>query len=552
MDQILAQVSRAYRRLWVELFLNRLFVCVLVGLVVAVVAIAVPKVITVANLPAQWTWWCAIGGVGMGSLAALVWTLVRGLNKLDAAVELDRRFELRERVSSSLALSSKAAESPAGQALLHDAVRALERVDVGTRFGIHLPPRRWLPVVTTVIAFLLLSLVADQTVQSAIDPQAAAQAKVQRENVSEQLKKRLAERRKKAAEKGLKEAAGLFEQLEKETEKLRQNPEADQKESLVKLNDIAKQLEERHRQVGSKEQMRKSLANLDKLNQGPAEKMADAMQDGDWQKALEELKHLDEQLASGALSDEAKQALAEQLEKLQQALAEAAQAYERSMDDLKRQIEQQQELGRLSEAGQLQQQLDSMTAQQNLLNKLDQLGAQMGEAREALEEGNSSQAADAMEQMAEEMAALDAQMQESELLEAAMAEMQMAKDAMASQAGSGEGQATRQAGQSDMAGQPSGQPGDGMGKGTSAGQQASAPLDAEFLDSQVRPEGGEGPSVYAGEADGPNIRGQVSTSIQAEISSSAGSPADPQITEQLPKSRREHAEEYFDLFREGR
>jgi hypothetical protein len=550
MDQILAQVSRARRRLWLELFLNRLFTCLFVALIIAVVAIAVPKIFAVPNLPANWTVLCGVGSLVFGTVAALGWTLFRGLSTLDAAVELDRRFELRERVSSSLALTPQAVETPAGQALLHDAARAIERVEVGSRFGITLPQRRWLPVVTTLFAFLLLSLVENQTAQSGIDPQVAKQAKQQRENVSKELKKRLVERKKKAAEKGLKEASGLFEKLEKETEKLRKNPAADQKKSLVKLNDLAKQLEKRRSEVGSKEELRKQLANLDKLNKGPAEKMAQAMKDGDWQKAQEELKSLNEQLKKGELTEEQKKALAEQLQKLQEKLAESAKAHEQAMEDLKKQIKQQQQQGNLAKAGEMQQKLDQMQAQQGQLDKLNQLGQKMGEAQQAMKEGDTSKAAEAMDQMMEQMESMEAAMQEGEMLDAAMAEMQMAKDAMACKECSGEGCQSCQ-GQGAMANKGSNKPGAGMGKGTSWGQREKSDIDANFRDSRVKQETGQGPSIYAGEADGPNIRGQMSAAVQTEMATSGGTPADPQVIDQLPKSRREHAEEFFDLMREG-
>lgn len=551
MDQILAQVSRARRRLWLELFLNRLFLCLFVALAVAVVAIAVPKVFAVPSLPAYWTILCGAGSIIAGTIVALGWTLCRGLSTLDAAVELDRRFELRERVSSSLALTPEAVDSPAGQALLHDAAQAITRVEVGSRFGIVLPQRRWLPVVTTLFAFLLLSLVENQTAQSGSDPQVAKQAQEQRENVSKELKKRLVERKKKAAEKGLKEASGLFEKLEKETEKLRTNSEADQKKSLVKLNDLAKQLEKRRSEVGSKEQMRKQLANLDKLNKGPAEKMAQAMKDGDWQKAHEELKSLGEQLKKGELSEEQQKALAEQLKKLQEKLTETAKAHEQAIEDLKKQIEQQQQQGNLAKAGEMQQKLDQMQAQQGQMDKLKQLGAKMGTAQQAMKEGDMSKAAEAMDQMMQEMQSLEAAMQEGEMLDAAMAEMQMAKDAMTCKECSGEGCQSCQ-GQSSLANKMSNKPGSGIGKGTSWGQRDQSDIDAKFRDSRVKQEASQGASIYAGEADGPNIRGQVSTAVQTEMATAGGTPADPQVIERLPKSRREHAEEFFDLMREGR
>ena len=552
MDQILAQVSRARRRLWLELFINRLFLCLFGALAAGVVAIAVPKFIAIPGLPEHWTVVCAIVSVVAGFLVALVWTILRGLSPLDAAVELDRRFDLRERVSSSLALTPEAADSPTGQALLHDASRAVARVEVGSRFGVTLPHRRWLAVVTTLVAFVLVSLVENQSAQSGVDPTAAAHAKQQRENVSKELKKRIAERKKRASEKGLKEATGLFEKLEKETDKLRDNPAADQKKSLVKLNDLAKQLEKRRSEVGYREQLRKQLANLNKLNKGPAEKMAEAMKNGDWQKALEELKSIDKQLKQGELSEEAKKALEEQLKRLQEKLAEAAQAHQQSMEELKKQIEQHQQQGDLAKAGELQQKLDQMQAQQGQMNQLNQLGAKMGAAQQAMKNGDMQQASDALQQMMQDLESLEAAMQEGELLDAAMAEMQMAKDAMACKECSGEGCTGCQGNQASLSGSPGSKPGDGIGKGTSWGQRDGSDFDAKFRDSRVRQDTGRGASIYAGEADGPNVRGQVSAAIETELTTAGGSPADPQLIEQLPKSRREHAEEYFDRLREGR
>lgn len=551
MDQILAQVTRARRRLWIELFLNRLMTCLFVCFGVALIAMAVPKFVAIAELPSNWTQLCAILGGAAGVLSALIWTLVSSLSNLEAAVELDSRFELKERVSSSLALLPEDASTPAGQALLKDAARAIERVEVGSRFGISIPRKRWLPVLTTAAAFLVVSLITNPTAQSGVDPHAAEHAKEQRENVSKNLRKRIVEKKKQAAEKGLKEAVGLFEQLEKETEKLRQNPKADQKQSLVKLNDLASQLEKRRNEVGSQKEMRRQLANLDKLNQGPAEKMAQAMKDGNWQKALNELQKLNEKVKTGDLTEADKKALEEQLKKMQEKLSELAKAHEQSMDELKKQIEKQKEQGNLARAGELQQKLDQMQSQQNQMNQLNQLGMKMNQAGEAMKSGDMSKAAEAMNQMAQQMQSLSEQMQEGAMLDAALAEMQMAKDAMACQSCSGEGCESCQGAQGIGNKQTRLMGGSGAGKG-SAWNKREGDVDAKFRDSRVSQETGRGPSVVVGEADGPNRRGEVTAAIETEMATAGGTPADPQVIEQLPKSRREHAQEYFDLIREGR
>src|SRR5690606_921164 len=144
------------------------------------------------------------------------------------------------------------------------------------------------------------------------------------------------------------------------------------------------------------------------------------------------------------------------------------------------------------------------------------LGAKMGDAQQAMKEGDMSKAAEAMDQMIEEMQSLEAAMQEGEMLDAAMAEMQMAKDAMACKECSGEGCQNCQ-GQSSLANKMSNKPGSGIGKGTSWGQRDKSDIDAKFRDSRVKQETGQGASIYAGEADGPNIRGQVSMAVQSEM-----------------------------------
>ena len=62
---------------------------------------------------------------------------------------------------------------------------------------------------------------------------------------------------------------------------------------------------------------------------------------------------------------------------------------------------------------------------------------------------------------------------------------------------------------------------------------------------------GKGAAVIAGEADGPNIKGNVRQEIVEEMAAQGSQPADPLVIEQLPKTQRENAEDYFNRLREG-
>src|SRR3990170_1369242 len=104
MDQLRQQVARARRRLVLEQFVGRMVWCLLAALTVAAIAVAVPRLVAIENLPANWDMAWFLGAIGGGFLIAAVWTFISSRSQFDAAIEIDRRFELRERVASSLSL----------------------------------------------------------------------------------------------------------------------------------------------------------------------------------------------------------------------------------------------------------------------------------------------------------------------------------------------------------------------------------------------------------------------------------------------------------------
>ena len=100
--------------------------------------------IAIASLPERWDsiWFARRDRRGLRSPPPFGRSLSRR-TALDAAIEIDRRFDLRERVASSLSLSEAERDTDAGQALVKDAVRAASRIDVGDKFRVRFSrPRR--------------------------------------------------------------------------------------------------------------------------------------------------------------------------------------------------------------------------------------------------------------------------------------------------------------------------------------------------------------------------------------------------------------------------
>ena len=553
MDQLRLQVARARRRLVFEQFLHRLVWCLLGALTIAAIAVALPRVATIATLPATWDAAWFLGAFGAAFLAAAAWTAVTRRSALDAAIEIDRRFDLRERVASSLSLSADDQSSEVGRAVVNDALRAVSRIDVEEKFRLHLDRRAWWPLVPAAIVFVLVTFI-DRRAESSIDPNSAANIEKQVKQSAESLRKKIEERTKQAREKGLKEAEGLFKQIEQGTRELTEKQNVDRTKAAVKLNDLAKQLEERRQQLGGKDGLKEQFQNMKNLGAGPAEKAAQAMREGDWKRALEEVEKLAKDLRDGKLDAETKKQLAEQLQQMKEKLEAAAQAHEQAMEDLKKQIDKLKEQGNLAKAGELQQKLDKLQQQQPQMNKLQQLAQQMGQIQQGLEQADGQQAADAMAQLAEQLDQMQQDMNELEMLDAAMDQLEMAKDAMACGECQGGGCQACQGGMANMGFGKNldGKPGMGMGEGRGIGPRPDEKNDTNLRDTRVRQKPRQGAAVFGGMVEGPNIKGEVQQSIQEEMATLSAEPADPLTSERLPKSRRQHAEQYFQMLREGK
>jgi hypothetical protein len=235
-------------------------------------------------------------------------------------------------------------------------------------------------------------------------------------------------------------------------------------------------------------------------------------------------------------------------------LEAAAQNHQQAMNDLKKQIEQMKKQGNLAKAGELQQKLDEMKKQQPQMDRLQKLANQLAQAQKGLQQGDGKKAAAAMDQMAAEMGQLQKEMDELKMLDAALANMEMAKDAMMCKNCNGKGceqcQGNMFANNKGM--RMDGKPGMGMGQGPGMGPRPEDRGATNTRDSQVRQQSRKGAATFGGLVEGPNIKGDVVQAIQQEMATKGAEPADPLTNDRLPDSRREQAQQYFDLLREGK
>lgn len=541
MDKLLTQVRRAHRRLIVEQFLHYLVWSAFVALAVAAIAIAVPQVVAINNLPAEWaTWWLSAAGIGC-VLGALAMTYIKRRTRLDAAMEIDRRYDLRERVASSLALRPGDLETPAGQALLNDAARRVDRLDISDKFRPAVDRRAWLPLVPGLLVFCLMMFGTNREAVSSVAPTMTAEAAAKVKQANEELQKKLAEIQKKANSKDLKDAEETLKQLEEKAKELKDDG-TDPKKSTIKLNNLAKQLEDRRAKLGTSEALKKQMEDMKQLNPGPAEKLAKAMKQGDWNKALDEIKALQEKIAKGDMSQEDKENLQKQLEQMKEKVAKANEANKEAMENLKKQIEEQKQKGDLAKAGELQQQLDKMQQQnQQPMENMEKLAQQLEQCENCMKQGDQQGAAKAMEDMAKQLEQMQKEGEEMQMLDEAMAQLDAAKQALCEQC-NGNGNQNQQ-----MAGQG----GSKWGTGRGGPNRSTDKIEAEYRDSRVRTTPGAGQATFAGTVEGMNTPGKTEVALEDDVKTINSEPADPLTSERLPRGHGEHAEEYFKQLRDN-
>lgn len=545
MDTLAEQVRQARRRLTLQRFLAAAPWCLFVALVVAAVAVAVDKYRPLVGQPWHWL----AGGAAAGVLTAAVWALWKRDTPLAAALEVDRRFGLKERLSSALALSAKDRETAAGQALLADALRRAGGLDVGERFTLQAGRWAWLPIAPTAAALLVMLLVTPAAKKTQAKSAADADVKKQVQKSTAALQKKLAERRKQAEEEGLKEAENLLERLERGTQELARTTEADRKQTLMKLNDLAKDLEKRREQLGGAEKLQQQLNQLRSLERGPADEFAKSLRQGDFAKAKRELEELRKKLAENKLDDAAQKELAQQLEAMQDKLNKLAESHQQAMDELAKQIAEKQQQGQTAEAQDLQRKLDALRQQTGQSELLKQMASKLGQAAQNMRDGKHDEALAQMQQMQSELSQLDSQAAESEMLEAALDEIAAAKDSMNCKECDGEGCQACAGGRN---GKRSRRDGQGMGAGRGQGDRPEAKTDDGFYDAKTKQKLTRGTAVITDTVEGPNIRGAVQEQVNQQFEEAQAVPADPLTDQPLARPQREHARRYFEALREGK
>jgi len=452
-------------------------------------------------------------------------------------------FHLNERLSTALTLPEDLRESPAGRALFADAVKHVADLDISTQFGPKLPRKAWVPVVVGVLA--AGSLFLPEWTQ--LTAQAKPTEKIDKQLVVDQSKlltKKIAQQRKDLDKAKLADAEKILAQIEKAAEDLAKAPPAQKDKALVELNKLTDSLKDRQKQLGSPEQINRQLQQLkDMAKSGPAEEFAKNLAKGDFMKAVQELKKLQEKLQSGKMSEAEKKALKEQIGQMAKQLEKLA-----NLDERKKQLEEALKNGGLTKE-QFQKEMAKLEEQAKGLKQMQKLAEKLDQVQQAMEKGDMKKAAEAMGMTEKQLGEMAKNLAEIEALDGALADLQDAKNGMTGDGANQLGEGMNDFGQM---GQRKGM-GNGLGRGRGQGDRPEAPDATSTYTAKTKLQHDKGKAIQTGFTEaGKAIKGDVKIQIQGEMQTSEGLSADALTNQKIPKNVEKHIRGYFDQINKGK
>jgi myosin heavy subunit len=298
--------------------------------------------------------------------------------------------------------------------------------------------------------------------------------------------------------------------------------------------------------VGTAEQVKRQLDQMKEMTSGgPADDLAKDLARGEFGKSMQDLKKLQEKLASGKMTEREKQELARQLAEIKKQLEKVANQEER-----RKQLEEARKNGMISEQ-QYQEQKRKLDQQAKQMEALQKLAQKLGEAQQQMSAGEMKQAAASLKEAESQVGELAEQMQQIESLDAALAELQEAKNALADQGMNQLGEQLQGFNALGMDGMRPGN-GQGLGRGRGRGDRPEAPDRTASYDSKVRQQITKGKAMPAGFSDPSKVvRGESLLIEQGNVEAAVGAETEALSDQKIPNSVRKHIQAYFDQVRQG-
>jgi hypothetical protein len=547
------RVRQARRRLFTQALLNRVGLAWGAALAIGLVWFLVEPA-AVPGAPAYLKWAVLGGAAVLGTILA-IWTALRAApSRLSAALAIDQRFDLKERVTTALSLTPQDHSSPAGQALLDDTNDKLERVTVPAKFPVRIGWRAlFLPAQAAAIAILALypppvltMLAGGGSKKDADDAQAAEKNAPPKPAIPRTFIKPPAERSTRSEE---------LRQLEAELEKLyaehnkpvdpnQEKPEQvrDRQERIASAEE---RLQKREREMNEKfQKLQEQMEKLTELKEGeqrpdsPGKDFEEALAKGDLQKAKEDVEKLEKKARDKKLDPKDQQQLKDQLDQMEAKLERMKKEQDEKKQKLKDLIEKAKRENR--DADSLERELKNLEQEQKLTPEMQELANAIKGCKQCLDAKDFDGLADQLGNLGKQLGDIGEDLKDLDDIEEHLQNLkQMKKEGCKQCEGEGKQKGEPGVHKDDATGYAEGATGrrkENKDAATQAGEEKRA---RGFFDPKGR-------KTYGGSTTGPAFKKASSVEMAGDIRQAVQDAPEAIEVQKLPKAAKDMVKEYFE------
>jgi uncharacterized coiled-coil DUF342 family protein len=548
-----ARVREARRRLFTQSILNRLGLAWGCALAVGLLWFLIEPVVYPGA--GAWVKWAILGvAAGAGTLLAGWSAFRRAPSTLSAALAIDQRFDLKERVTTALSLTPHDHTSPAGQALLADANSKLEKVAVKGQFPVRVGWRAlFIPAQAAAIAVLALYPPSVLTMLAGGGPkkdddQAKADEKTvpPKPAIPRTFIKPPTERPTKSEE---------LRQLEAELEKLyaeHNKPDGPEKEKPEQVRErqeriasAEERLKKREREMTEKfQRLQEQMDKLTELDQGeprkdgPGKEFEEALAKGDLKKAKEQADELKKKVEEKKLDPKEQEQLKKQLEDLQKKVERLDRDQSEKKQKLKELIEKAKRENR--DADSLERELKNMEKDQKMTKEMEELAKSLKACKQCMDKNDFDGLSEQLGQVSKQLGDIDEELKDLEDIDEHLQNLKQMKKEGCEQC----------KGDKKKKGDPGGDQDDADGYAEGATGRRPENKDAVTKPGEEQRVRGffdaKGRKTYAGATTGPAFKKASSVEMAGDIRQAVQDAPEAPDVQKLPKAAQNMVKEYFE------
>ncbi len=490
-----------------------------------------------------------IVGITVVAGAVVIWLwVVKWPSKMQAALLVDERLKLHERFSTTLALAES--KNPFSQAAREEALQMAGQVSLRGHFPVR-PSRKWYWVVSFwLTAILLFAYLPQKDLLGFLDDKQKQEKSVmESQQAQAEIKTTAAVVKQAVKQLGNPELTDELAPLENSLPEA--DPQAMKRQAIKKLGDLSDKIKnlQNTQQMDSLSSLQQMFKQLKGSPDEFSRKLLSAMAQGDYSKAAQMIKSLNEKMAQNNLPQDQQKELAEQLKQIAKQLQELAQKNQELEKELEKagldkklaKLDPEQLKKALEKQGLSPKKIDQLMKKASACRMAANRCSELSQAMGACAGGDGGLSGDDIEALAGQLEEMGAAGDQMKLSQATLDEIERAIACLGQGMCQGLGmQGAFREGPSDKFGRGTGGPGKGFGArdSDSSGQTATKSTKIESPSSK-------GPAVASYYFKDSQVKGQSRRELSEVVQTARKNASEAIDDNQIPRKYEDSVKNYF-------